>query len=69
MPGLSKTRVDYGDKGPVTKSDDKRSGGNKQDSSVVQPTRAQRPIDGQENDYTSETSSSQLATRPTSAKK
>ena len=69
MAGLKKTRVDYGDKGPVTKDDDKRSGGNRQDTSISQPTRAQRPVGGVENDFTASESASQLATRPTSEKK
>jgi len=66
MAGLSKTRVDYGDKGPVTKSDDKRTGGNGQDSSVPQPTRAQRPISKTENDYTSSESAATPKARQTS---
>lgn len=65
MPGISKTRVDYGDKGPVGSSKDSRTGTDPQDSSVPQPTRAQRPISKTENDATYDKSEATPKTRPT----
>ena len=63
MPGISKTRVDYGDKGPESK--DKKTNANPQESSVPQPTRSQRPISKSENEATFEESAAKPKTRPT----
>jgi hypothetical protein len=67
MAGISGTRVDIGAKGPEGK--DKRTGGNKQDSSVVEPTRSSRPVSKVENDFTSEVSGAEPKTRPTNGSK
>lgn len=68
MAGISKTRIDYGDKGPVKQSVDLRSGDSPQDSSVPTPTRAQRPIGSTENDNLSSESAATKAARPTTGK-
>jgi hypothetical protein len=67
MAGISGTRVDLGDKGPSGK--DKRTGGNGQDSSVVQPTRSSRPVSKTENHFTAEESDAMPKTRPTTGSK
>ena len=69
MAGIKGTRVDIGAKGPEGKNT--RSGGSfiKQDSSIVQPTRAQRPVAKTENKFTSKQSAAQPKTRPNSGGK
>lgn len=67
MAGIKETRVDYG-KEYGTK-DDKKSGQNRQDSSVVEPTRAQRPVGEVDNRFTSEESAAKPTTRPNSSEK
>lgn len=67
MAGIKGTRVDYGSKGPMGK--DSRTGENKQDSSVVKPTRAQRPVAKVMNEFTAKESKAELKTRPTTGRK
>jgi hypothetical protein len=65
MAGIKGARVDYGDQGPVTKTDDKRTGSDPQDSSVPAPVRAGVPVGGSENDNTSSSSKAKPTARPT----
>lgn len=69
MAGIKGTRVDIGEKGPAGKNT--RSGGSntKLDSSVVNPTRAQRPISKTMNEFTAKKSDAMYKTRPTSGSK
>ena len=65
MAGIKGARVDYGDKGPVTKNDDKRTGDDPQPSTVSAETRAGLPVGGSTNVKTSSKSEASKATRPT----
>lgn len=67
MAGISGTRVALGDKGPSGK--DSRTGGNKQESSVVQPTRSSRPVSKVENDFREDRSDVEPMARKTGSGK
>lgn len=67
MAGIKTTRVDHGAPGPGGK--DTRTGENSQDTSVVNPTRAQRPVSSTKNEFTSNKSMAQYKTRPTTGSK
>ncbi len=69
MAGIKGGRVDYGDKGPGGKSSRTGSSFIKQDSSVVNPTRAQRPVSKKVSEFTSEKSDAMLKTRQNSGGK
>lgn len=69
MAGIKGTRVESASQGPGGKNT--RSGGSfiKQDSSIVQPTRAQRPVAKKMNEFTSDKSDAMLKTRPSGGSK
>lgn len=68
MAGISKGRVDYGDKGPVTKTEDQVKPGGGANPMASAPTRANIPVKGSDNENREEDSKASLATRPNSGK-